>query len=327
MNRLNKSTKWASLALLLVGGTPLVAFAQSTPADQSLFNRLVSGESPEILAIAILITLLIILTIPLLVMVTQINRILLKTGHEAEAKKVAAMPEELRPEMGFWGWFWDKFNAAVPKAKEADIMLDHDYDGIKELDNNLPPWWKWGFVVTVFYAVFYLYVYHWSSDEDAPPSIVEYRQDMEAGEKARQAYLTKMESNIDETNVTVDLANAALASGKDIFMNNCATCHAADGGGKAGPNLTDQYWLHGGGIQDIFKTIKYGVIKKGMIPWEKKLTPKQMQEVASYVYTLEGTTPAEPKDPQGEKYIREEGDGGEEKAQTDNNADKSLAGN
>lgn len=296
--------------MALVGIAPISAYAQAT--EKNLFTRLISGESIEILMICILILMLIVLTIPLIVMVGQLNSILLQKPKAAENNIAASLPQELRPEQGFWGWFWEKFNDAAPKAKERDILLDHNYDGIKELDNNLPPWWKWGFALTALYAVVYLYIYQWSNTEDVPPSIVEYRQEMEAGEASRQAYLAQMESSIDENNVVVITEEPALLAGKEIFDNNCATCHAADGGGKAGPNLTDQYWIHGGGIADIFKTIKYGVIKKGMIPWEKKLTPKQMQEVASYIYTLEGTTPADPKDPQGEEYIREKKEGAEE---------------
>jgi cytochrome c oxidase cbb3-type subunit 3 len=109
-------------------------------------------------------------------------------------------------------------------------------------------------------------------------------------------------STIDETNVQFDASGPAIKAGMTLYENNCVACHAIDGGGGVGPNLTDDYWIHGGSIEDIFRVVKYGVIEKGMIPWQDQLSPEEMQQVSSYVLTLVGSTPANPKAPQGDLY-------------------------
>ena len=123
----------------------------------------------------------------------------------------------------------------------------------------------------------------------------------EAAEQVK-AYQAGLALSIDETNVEVATDASALAEGQQIFTAQCSACHANDGGGGVGPNLTDQYWIHGGDIKDLFSTIKYGVPQKGMISWQSQLTPAQMQNVASYILTMQGTTPANPKEPQGDLY-------------------------
>ena len=198
-------------------------------------------------------------------------------------------------------WFWDKFNSAASVEKEKDILLDHDYDGIQELDNALPPWWKYGFYLTIVIGIIYLYRYHIS--HDGPSSKQEFAAEMQKGEDEKAAYLAKSANNVDENSVTLLTDAAALGAGKETFVKNCAPCHVADGGGNVGPNLTDDYWLHGGSIKDVFKSIKYGWQDKGMKSWKDDLSPKQIQEVASFIKSLHGTHPAVPKAPQGELYI------------------------
>ena len=198
-------------------------------------------------------------------------------------------------------WFWDKFNSAAAPEKEKDILLDHNYDGIQELDNSLPPWWKYGFYLTIIVACIYLYRFHVSHTGQSPQE--EFAAEMAKGEADKAAYLAKSANNVDENTVTLMVAAGDLANGKETFVKNCAACHLADGGGVVGPNLTDDYWLHGGGIKDIFKTIKYGWQDKGMKSWKDDLSPKQIQEVASYIKSIRGTHPATPKAPQGELYI------------------------
>lgn len=199
--------------------------------------------------------------------------------------------------------FWDKMNDAVAVEKEADILLDHDYDGIKELDNSLPPWWKYGFYVTIVVAIVYFWYYQIGS---GPSSYDEYVAEVTAGEEAKAAYLAKAANLVDETNVKM-VDDAGIAAGGVLFKSTCAACHSADGGGGVGPNLTDDYWLHGGSIKDIFKTIKYGWPDKGMKSWKDDFSPKQIAELASYVKSIKGTTPAAPKEKQGELYIESEG--------------------
>ena len=198
-------------------------------------------------------------------------------------------------------WFWDKFNAAAPLDREKDILLDHNYDGIQELDNSLPPWWKYGFYLTIIVAI--IYIYRYDISHDGPSQQEEYQAEMQQGEQDKAAYLAMAGSNVDENSVTLLTEPSEIAAGKDIFVKTCAPCHLADGGGNVGPNLTDDYWLHGGTIKDIFKTIKYGWQDKGMKSWKDDFTPKQIQELASFVKSLKGTKPAVPKAPQGELYI------------------------
>jgi|ERR1041385_5970161 cytochrome c oxidase cbb3-type subunit 3 len=192
---------------------------------------------------------------------------------------------------------------SVPVAKEKDILLDHDYDGIKELDNNLPPWWKYGFYVTIAFAVCYLFIYHVSGIGKLQGQ--EYKDELVLAAQQKEERLKARAENITEENVVALTDAALIASGKETFQKLCIVCHRADGGGQVGPNLTDEYWLHGGGIKNIFKTITYGVPNKGMLSWQSQLSPKQIQQVASYVLSLKGTNPPGPKEPQGEKWIEE----------------------
>jgi len=198
------------------------------------------------------------------------------------------------------GSFIHVLTDAVPVEREHEVMTDHEYDGIRELDNNLPPWWVWMFYVTILFAFVYLIYYHvlpyGMSQEE------QYVAEVEQAEADREAYLAQAKNLVDENTVEF-LADASdLKTGKAIFTELCQQCHAADGGGGVGPNLTDQYWIHGSSIKDIFKTVKYGVPAKGMISWESQLRPVQMAQVSSYIKTLEGTTPANPKEPQGDFY-------------------------
>jgi len=205
--------------------------------------------------------------------------------------------------VGFWRRFWNRINASVPVSREMEIATDHEYDGIRELDNRLPPWWLWGFYVTIVFGIGYLINYHVLGTGLTQEE--EFQAEMVRAEEEVKAYLASLDNLIDENNVVLLTEAGDINAGKAIYQQNCAVCHAADGGGGVGPNLTDQYWIHGGDLPSIFKTIKYGVPSKGMIAWESQLSPKKMQQVASYIYTLEGTTPAEPKEPQGEIFVRE----------------------
>lgn len=191
----------------------------------------------------------------------------------------------------------------IPIEREVDIMLDHDYDGIKELDNNLPPWWKYMFYATIIFAVVYLIRYHITGDGQLQTA--EYLTEMETAAQEKETMMASATDLITEDNVTYLIAAADLAKGEAIYQGNCATCHGQLGEGGAGPNLTDEFWIHGGSVNSVFKTIKYGVPAKGMIAWQSQFSPSQMQKVASYVLSLQGTNPPNGKDPQGEKYVPE----------------------
>jgi cytochrome c oxidase cbb3-type subunit 3 len=185
---------------------------------------------------------------------------------------------------------------SAPIEKESEILLDHDYDGIKELDNKIPPWFSWLFYGTILFGVFYLLDYH--VFHASPLQAEEYQIQVRAADAKREA-LIKSGAFLNEESVTLLNDPASLDAGKQIFATNCVACHGPDGGGLVGPNLTDDYWIHGGGIKNVFKTVKYGVTAKGMISWQSQLSPKQIQEVASYVISLHGTKPANPKPPEG----------------------------
>ena len=184
----------------------------------------------------------------------------------------------------------------TPVETEHELLLNHEYDGIRELDSQVPPWFLWLFYLTIAFAVFYMLDYHVFSS--SPLQDEEYQLQVQQADIERAA-LMKSGAFLNEESVALLTDQAALDAGKQIFTTNCVACHAADGGGLVGPNLTDDYWIHGGGIKNIFKVIKYGVVAKGMISWQSQLNPKQMQDVASYIISLHGTTPANPKQPEG----------------------------
>lgn len=202
-----------------------------------------------------------------------------------------------------WNTLDKKFlTKAAPLEKEADILLDHDYDGIRELDNALPPWWKYGFYITIFIGVLYLLKYEiW---HNGPNPTEEYNTEMTAAKDQVDAYLASMKNNVDEKSVTMADA-AGIAAGGVSFAKTCVPCHGAKGEGGVGPNLTDDYWLHGGAVSDVFKTIKYGYPDKGMQAWQSTYSPIQIQELASYIKTLRGTNPPNGKAPQGDLYKEE----------------------
>ncbi len=190
---------------------------------------------------------------------------------------------------------------SVPVAQEKDVLLDHDYDGIRELDNNLPPWWKYGFYFTIVFSFFYLVHYHVS--RTGKLQLAEYQDELVLAEKQKEERLKASADNVTEDNVVLLADVEAIAKGKETFEKLCSACHRADAGGQVGPNLTDEYWLHGGGIKNVFKTITYGVPNKGMISWQAQLSPKQIQQVASYILSLKGTNPPGPKEPQGDIWV------------------------
>jgi cytochrome c oxidase cbb3-type subunit 3 len=195
--------------------------------------------------------------------------------------------------------FIEKINASVAIEKEDEIMLDHNYDGIHELDNDLPPWWKYGFYLTIIFSVIYMFYYHFSSGK---LQLAEYEDEMLAGQYDFNEYRKKASNLVDENNATLLTDAVSLESGKSVYMDNCAACHGRAGEGGVGPNLTDDYWLHEGDIKGVFKTIKFGWPEKGMKSWQQDLSAKQIHEISSYVKSLRGTNPPNAKEKQGEIY-------------------------
>jgi cytochrome c oxidase cbb3-type subunit 3 len=198
---------------------------------------------------------------------------------------------------------WNKLNKFRPVDKEMEIDLGHEYDGIRELDNRLPPWWLYGFYVSIIFAGIYLWRYHVT--HTAPSSGEEYSIAMQKAEEQKALYLKKAANNVDENTVKLLTDAADLSNGQKVFTQNCAACHGKTGEGTVGPNLTDDYWLHGGSVKDIFKSIKYGWPEKGMRSWKEDLSPVQVSQVTSYIRSLHGTNPPNAKEKQGELYKEE----------------------
>lgn len=224
----------------------------------------------------------------LLIIRTMVNLIRNKPEVHAEPKTIRRRP------------FLDRFNKSVPLENEAAVLTEHDYDGIQELDNDLPPWWKYGFYLTILVAIIYTWYYNFAG---GPTQLDEYRVEVQKGEEEKAAYLAKSANNVDENTVTMVTNAADISNAQATFQTICSACHAKDGGGGVGPNLTDDYWIHGGNIKDVFKSIKYGWPDKGMKSWKDDFSPKQIAALASYVKSLHGSKPAAPKDKQGELYV------------------------
>lgn len=219
------------------------------------------------------------------------------TAKEEEAAEAARMEEP-----SFADTVLQKLTQRPSMEKEKDLLMHHEYDGIRELDNVLPPWWVWLFYGTIIWGVVYVVNVHmlkvW------PDQDTEYAIEMAQAKADIEAYLALQAAAVDENTVVALTDNSALAAGKATFEEFCKACHGAAGEGNAvGPNLTDAYWLHGGSINDVFRTIKYGVAEKGMQSWKNELNPQDMQKVASYIMSLQGTNPPNAKEPQGVLYV------------------------
>lgn len=294
-----------SLVFSLLMGSGSIALAQAEA----------TGITESDILNAIIFTMIVMSIVALLLTFTIMSLVRVRTVQMAQEDATEAVAEGQAAEAAAtkgtpWSWAWlqQKLTDAVPVAKEVDIDLGHDYDGIRELDNNLPPWWKYGFYFTIVWAVVYLAVFHvfgdWSSDQ-------EYKEEMAVAEVEAAQYLKTAGNQVDESNVTLLTDEVALAEGKTIYEANCAPCHGLQGEGGIGPTFADNYWLHGGDIASVFKIVKYGVAEKGMIAWQDQMRPQQIQQVSSYLKTFVGTNPPNQKEPQGDLY--EDGDEEEDK--------------
>jgi cytochrome c oxidase cbb3-type subunit 3 len=193
---------------------------------------------------------------------------------------------------------WTKLLSLKPIEEEKNMIIPHAYDGIHELNNPVPSWFNFLFYGTMIFAAGYLYYYH--IGEYGERQDTAYETEIVKAAEDKRKFLSKSVGNIDENSVKID--QAQIVSGKAIFGGNCIACHGEHGQGLVGPNLTDEFWLHGGSINEVFKTIKYGVPEKGMVSWEKSMSSKNISEVANYIMSLQGSKPANAKAPQGEKY-------------------------
>ena len=200
--------------------------------------------------------------------------------------------------------FWDLMNQSVAIESEAAIMTDHEYDGIRELDNALPPWWKYGFMVSILWGAIYLIYFHVAKEGELQAA--EYATEMEDARISLAAYRAKAADAVDEFTITLSADPSFIQKGASHYDKLCKVCHGIAGEGIVGPNLTDAYWLHGGGIKDVFKTVKYGVQGKGMKSWQQELSASEIAQVSNYVLSLQGTLPANGKAPEGDLYSQNE---------------------
>lgn len=248
-----------------------------------------------ILQLALLVGLLFFIALD--VILSAIQNVMFKSlSPEAKEKYLAAREERLK---AFdLERIYHKLMGSRPVSEERDIELDHNYDGIKELDNTLPPWWLYSFYVSIVFAVGYMVYYHVLDGEN---QVAEYESEMLAAKVAIEEYKKNAPDLVDAESVTLLTEAADLQKGAALYQTNCMACHAPDGGGGIGPNLTDNHWILGGGIKNVFHTVSEGGrAGKGMIAWKSNLKPTEIQQVASYILSLQGSQPANPKEAEGD---------------------------
>ena len=272
-----------------------------------------SGEKPAFITYPItqfflLLVLLILIGIELVL--KSIENVLFQTlSEEAKERYLASKSKG-------WEWKWgqrmyEKLKGGRPIEEEGEIILDHNYDRIKELDNTLPPWWVYLFYATILFGVVYLVRFHIMGDYTQAE---EFEQEMEVARLEIEEYKKTAKDLVDVNTVELLTDASDLNAGKTIFEANCAVCHMNDGGGGIGPNLTDEHWILGGGIKNVFNTVSEGGRDgKGMVSWKSILKPAEMAQVSSYLLTFVGTTPANPKAPEGDIWV--DPDAGEEEGE------------
>lgn len=235
------------------------------------------------------------------VSVLALHNILLGSLKE-EAREKYLETQKLKKENQF-SWFkrtYEKLLDKKPIEEEKEIVLDHNYDGIQELDNNLPPWWLYGFYASIVFAAGYMAYYHIFDGIDQDQ---EYQIELAEAKAAIEEYKKNATDLVDASTVQLLTDPSDLDEGEAIYIQKCAACHKPDGGGSIGPNLTDDHWILGGGIKNVFTTVSEGGRDgKGMVAWKSDLSPAEIAQVSSYVLSLHGTNPADAKGPEGEVW-------------------------
>ncbi len=262
-----------------------------------------SGEKPVFITYPISLLFLLLALIVLVAMeliLKSIERVMFQTLDEpAKQRYLEARSKPLR-----WDWgsrMYQKLLGSKPIEEEGEIILDHNYDGIRELDNKLPPWWVYLFYVTILFSVVYMARYHIFDGNDQQ---TEYELEMAAAREAVEEYKRTARDLVDASTVELLTGGEDIEAGRTLFEGNCAVCHKIDGGGSIGPNLTDDYWILGGGIRNVFNTISEGGRDgKGMVAWKTNLKPVEIAQVASYVINLHGANPPDAKAPEGDLWV------------------------
>ncbi|UUV21413.1 cbb3-type cytochrome c oxidase N-terminal domain-containing protein [Paenimyroides aestuarii] len=261
-----------------------------------------SGDKPMIIAypsVLALLGLILLVIIALEIVAKASNNVIEQLMTPEERAQKEALDNLPFSELPFIKKLMKKLTKSRAIEEEKEIEMDHDYDGIKELDNDLPPWWVYLFYVTIIFGVIYLGKYHLFGGDN---QIQELEKDLAMAQKEIEEYKKTAPDLLTADQVVLLTDPADLAAGKAIFDSNCVACHRADGGGGIGPNLTDEYWILGGDVKEIFTTIMEGGRDgKGMVAWKQQIKPSDIQKVASYILSLQGTNPADAKAPEGDK--------------------------
>lgn len=268
------------------------------PAFAQDDHSLLTPETENLIGYGVVVAALLLFIVVMLVLLRTF-KVLTKIIMKYEGQSDEQIEAALKPAKHERNKIWLKLFSLKPMSEESNLLLEDEYDGIKELDNPTPAWFMYLFYGTILFAIGYLLNYHVFGTGQL--QYAEYKTEMAQADAAKKMYLSHQANQIDENTVKLVTDPTVLASGKTVFMTTCSPCHGAQGQGVVGPNLTDDYWLHGGKINQIFKTIKYGVLAKGMPTWEKQLSPKQISDVANYIKSLHGTNPPGAKEPQGTK--------------------------
>lgn len=263
-----------------------------------------SGDRPAFLKypmVSIFLFVFLFLIIAIEITVGAVNNVMYQIMTEEQKKLVDEVSSVSLKDSAWFKKMMKALTKSEPIENEANLLLDHDYDGIKELDNNLPPWWIYLFYICIGFAAVYLIRFELMGGDNQE---MELQKEMAQAQIEVEEYLKNAPDLMDEKTVTLLTDAGALDKGKAIFTENCVACHRADGGGQIGPNLTDPNWILGGGIKNVFHTITNGGRDgKGMVAWKETLKPKEIQLVASYVLSLQGSNPKDPKAPDGDVWV------------------------
>lgn len=265
-----------------------------------------SGDKPAFIEypmVALFLGVFLFLLVAIEIVVSAVDKITYSMLTDEQRKKLEEAQSVPFTESKFYLYWSQRLTRSKEIEEEADVMLDHDYDGIKELDNVLPPWWVALFYITIIFGVVYLIRFHVINEYDQAS---EFEREMELAQAEIDKYKLSSPDVFDINTMELLTDAESLNIGKTLFNNQCAACHREDMGGAIGPNLVDEYWVLGGSLKDIYNTIAEGGREgKGMIPWKTTLKPAQMQKLASYIISMQGTNPPDAKAPEGEKYVME----------------------